>query len=71
LTRLPADLPSFLAAHDRPHGVPADEHKDHANLPKLSRIGLLEFFRAEEAIAEGRKCVPPALPEIEYLLQRL
>jgi len=39
--------------------------------PKLSHIGLLEFFRAEEAIAEGSKCVQRALPEIEHLLQRL
>ena len=39
--------------------------------PKLSHIGLLEFFRAEEAIAEGSKCVERALPEIEHLLQRL
>ncbi len=39
--------------------------------PKLSHIGLLEFFRAEEAIEEGRKCVQRAMPEIEHLLQKI
>lgn len=38
--------------------------------PKLSHIGLLEFFRAGEAIEEGRKCVQRMLPEIEYLAQK-
>jgi NTE family protein len=36
--------------------------------PKLSHIGLLEFFRAEEAIEEGKKCVGRMLPEIKYRL---
>ena len=36
--------------------------------PKLSHIGLLEFFRAGEAIAEGKKCVQRMLPEIEHVL---
>jgi len=36
--------------------------------PKLSDIGLLELYRAKEAIAEGRKCVQRKLPEIEYVL---
>lgn len=36
--------------------------------PKLARIGLLEFYRASEAIKEGRECVRRMLPEIEYVL---
>jgi NTE family protein len=38
--------------------------------PKLSHIGLLEFFRAEEAIEEGKKCVQRIIPEIEHLRQK-
>jgi NTE family protein len=38
--------------------------------PKLSNIGLLELYRAEEAINEGRKCVQRKLQEIEYVLGR-
>jgi NTE family protein len=37
--------------------------------PKLARIGLLEFYRASEAIKEGRDCVKRMLPEIEYILK--
>ncbi len=36
--------------------------------PKLSSIGLLEFYRAEEAIKEGKECVIRMLPEIKYVL---
>jgi NTE family protein len=36
--------------------------------PKLSGIGLLELYRADEAITEGRKSVQRKLPEIEYVL---
>lgn len=36
--------------------------------PKLSHIGLLEFYRAEEAISEGRHCVERMLPEIRHVL---
>ena len=32
--------------------------------PKLSHIGLLEFFRAKDAIQEGRDCVQRLTPEI-------
>jgi NTE family protein len=35
--------------------------------PKLSHIGLLEIYRAKEAIEEGRKCVQRMLPEIKYV----
>jgi NTE family protein len=36
--------------------------------PKLAHIGLLEFYRANEAISEGEKCVQRMLPEIQYVL---
>ncbi|MCK4841645.1 MAG: patatin-like phospholipase family protein [Methylococcales bacterium] len=36
--------------------------------PKLSHIGLLEFYRANEAITEGKDCVQRMLPEIKYVL---
>ena len=36
--------------------------------PKLSHIGLMEFYRAEEAIQEGRDCVMRMLPEIRHVL---
>lgn len=37
--------------------------------PKLSHIGLLEFYRANEAINEGKKCVARMLPEIQHSLR--
>ncbi len=39
--------------------------------PKLAHIGLLEFYRAAEAIAEGRDCVKRMLPEIQYAFRLL
>ncbi len=36
--------------------------------PRLSHIGLLEFYRAKESIIEGIACVQRALPEMEYIL---
>lgn len=38
--------------------------------PKLSHIGLLEFYRAEEAIQEGEKCVEKNLSELLEKLGR-
>ena len=38
--------------------------------PKLAHIGLLEFYRAEDAIAEGEDCVRRMLPEIKHVLGR-
>ncbi len=35
--------------------------------PKLSHIGLLEFYRASESISEGRACVQRMLPEIRHV----
>ena len=37
--------------------------------PRLSHIGLLEFYRAEEAIREGEQCVEHVMPQLELLLQ--
>jgi len=37
--------------------------------PKLSHIGLLEFYRAREAIAEGRDCVKRMKPEIDHVME--
>ena len=39
--------------------------------PQLAQLGLLEFDRAEEAIAEGHACVQRVLPELERQLARL
>ncbi len=39
--------------------------------PKLSQIGLLEFYRGAEAISEGRKSVERMLPEIEFALTEI
>jgi len=36
--------------------------------PRLSHIGLLEFYRAEETIDEGRRCAERAIEEIKRLL---
>ena len=36
--------------------------------PKLSHIGLMEFYRAEEAIREGQESVMRMLPEIRHVL---
>ncbi len=36
--------------------------------PKLSHIRLLEFYRANEAITEGKKCVQRMRQEIDYVL---
>ena len=36
--------------------------------PRLSHIGLLEFYRANEAIDEGKACVDRMLPEIQHVL---
>lgn len=37
--------------------------------PRLADIGLLEFYRAEEAIREGERAVEAMLPAIHHLLQ--
>lgn len=42
----------------------AGEPPDVMLLPRLRDIGLLEFHRAREGIAEGRRCVEEALPTL-------
>jgi NTE family protein len=37
-------------------------------VPRLRYIGLMEFDRAKEAIAEGRECVQQALPMLRRYL---
>jgi NTE family protein len=37
-------------------------------MPRLKHIGLLEFNRAAETIAEGRACVDQALPFLKKYL---
>ena len=39
--------------------------------PKLSAIGLLELYRAREAIDEGHKCVQRMVHELEYVVGRV
>ncbi len=46
----------------------AGEPPDIVFSPKLAGIGLLELYRAEEAIAEGHRCVQRMAHEIEHLL---
>ena len=46
----------------------AGEPPDIVFSPKLSGIGLLELYRADEAIAEGHKCVQRIAHEIEHVL---
>jgi len=46
----------------------AGDFPDVIIAPRLSRIGLTEFHRAEEAIEEGRASVRRALPSFEELL---
>jgi len=46
----------------------AGEPPDIVFSPKLSDIGLLELYRAEESIEEGHKCVQRMVHEVEYVL---
>lgn len=46
----------------------AGEPADLLLNPLVSEIGLLEFNRGREAIAEGRACVDRHIPQLEYLL---
>lgn len=38
--------------------------------PRLAHVGLLEFYKAEEVINEGKACVSRAFPALETLLHR-
>lgn len=46
----------------------AGDPPDITLTPKLSHLGLLEFFRADEAIAEGEDCVTRLMPQLQHLL---
>lgn len=46
----------------------AGDPPDIVLTPKLSHLGLLEFYRAEEAIAEGESCVERMLAQLQYVL---
>ena len=46
----------------------AGEPPDIMLSPKLSHIGLMEFYRARETIQEGEQCVMRMTPEIRYVL---
>jgi NTE family protein len=49
----------------------AGEPPDILLAPQLRGIGLLEFNRAEDAIAEGQNCVEQALPALQRAVARL
>ena len=49
----------------------AGEPPDIVLTPKLLDIGLLELYRAEEAIDEGHKCVQRIAHEIEHVLANI
>lgn len=46
----------------------AGDPPDVVLTPRLSRVGLLEFYRAEEAIEEGKKSVQKAMQELREKL---
>jgi NTE family protein len=46
----------------------AGEFPDVMLAPRLAKIGLMEYHRADEAIKEGRACVQRALPTFQGLL---
>jgi len=47
----------------------AGDPPDAVIAPRLSRLGLLDFHRAREAIEEGERAVATALPSLEALLK--
>jgi NTE family protein len=47
----------------------AGDPPDIVLAPRLSHIGLMEYYRAREAIQEGRECVGRMLPEIRHLVK--
>ena len=66
---LDAIAASFNVMQDRvTRSRMAGEPPDIVFSPKLSNIGLLELYRAEEAIEEGHNCVQRMVHEIEYVL---
>lgn len=47
----------------------AGDPPDVVLTPRLAHIGLLEFYRADEAIAEGRACVERMLAELRQVIE--
>ncbi len=47
----------------------AGEPPDIIVTPRLARLGLLDFYRSEEAIAEGKRAMEAELPELKALLK--
>jgi len=47
----------------------AGEPPDVIVTPRLARLGLLDFHRSEEAIAEGKRAMAAELPELKALLK--
>jgi NTE family protein len=37
--------------------------------PRLAQLGLLDFHRSEEAIAEGKRAMEAALPDLQAALK--
>ena len=48
----------------------AGDPPDIVLAPRLSHIGLMDFYRAREAIQEGRECVQRMLPEIRHQVKQ-
>ena len=48
----------------------AGDPADVTLTPRLSKVGLFEFYRAASAIAEGEACVERLWPEIEHVVDR-
>lgn len=46
----------------------AGEPPDAIIMPKLAKLGLMDFHRGEEAMAEGKRAVRAVLPNIQSLL---
>ena len=48
----------------------AGDPPDITLTPRLAEVGLLEFYKAKQAIREGERCVGQAMSELNYLLSR-
>jgi NTE family protein len=59
------DIMQVLITRSRLAGEPADV----LVMPRVARLGLLDFHRGESAIAAGMQAVTHALPQIRHLLE--
>lgn len=48
----------------------AGDPPDITLTPRMAKIGLLEFYKAKQAIHEGERCVAQAMTELNYFLSR-